>query len=158
MIADILDVLASATATDLRPLQIKLTYVGPQTKSVPSIAFTTFYHVLDLDWFVGLRSLGLHYDNDDIAVWNFTVTPEEMMQVVGRLAKAGAISEIRELRDPHLSFTLAIRNSRIGDAAFEAVLDRVRAKVLIETIRNTLGPINQLAATVIDQHHQIVFQ
>jgi hypothetical protein len=156
MIADILNTLAAGTVTDLRPLQVKLTYVGPQTKPVPTVVFTTFYHIPVLDWFVGLRTPGLHYDNDDIALWNFTITPEEMSQVVKSMAKSDIVPENRESSVPFMSLMMAAQGSRIGSVGFEAVVDRDQFRVLSDAIRNALDSTNQLARRVIDRQRQLI--
>jgi hypothetical protein len=156
MVADILNTLAAGTATDLRPLQVKLTYVGPQTKSVPTVVFTTFYHIPVLNWFVGLRTPGLHYSNDDIALWSFTVTPEEMSQVVNAIAQPDIVPENRESGDPFLSFMMAAQGSRIGSIGFETVVNCDQFSVLSETIRNALDSTNQLARSVIDRQRQLI--
>ncbi len=156
MNADVLNALAAGTATDLRPLQVKLTYIGPQTKPIPTVVFTTFYHVPVLDWFFGLRTPGLHYNNDDIALWNFTVTPEEMSQVVNAMAKSDIVPENRESGDPLLSLMMAVQGSRIGRVGFEAVLNRDQFGVLNETVRDALDSTNQLARSVIDRQRQLI--
>lgn len=156
MVADILKTLATGTATDLRPLQVKLTYVGPQTKSVPTVVFTTFYHIPVLNWFVGLRTPGLHYSNDDIALWNFTVTPEEMSRVVNAIAKSDIVPENRESGDPLLSLMMVAQGSRIGSIGFEAVVTYDQFRVLSDTIRNALDSTNHLARGVIDRQRQLI--
>jgi hypothetical protein len=156
MVADILNTLAAGTPTDLRPLQVKLTYVGPQTKSVPTVVFTTFYHIPVLNWFVNLRTPGLHYSNDDIALWNFTVAPEEMSRVVNAIAKPGIVPENLESGQPLLSVMMAAQGSRIGSVGFEAVVDRNQFRVLSDAIRNALDSTNQLATSVIDRQRQLI--
>ncbi len=156
MIADILNTLAAGTATDLRPLQVKLTYIGPQTKPIPTVILTTFYHVPVLDWFVGLRTPGLHYSNDDIALWNIVVTPEEMSQVVKAMAKPDIVPEGRESSDPLISVMGAAQGSRIGSVGFEAVVNRDQFSVLSEAVRNALDSTNQLARSVIDRQRQLI--
>jgi len=37
--------------SELRTLQAKLTYIGTQTKPIPTVAFTSYFHVLDMDRF-----------------------------------------------------------------------------------------------------------
>lgn len=43
--------LAKASTRDLRCLQLKLTYIGTQRKPISSIAFTTCFHLLRMEWF-----------------------------------------------------------------------------------------------------------
>jgi hypothetical protein len=155
MIADILNPLAAAATTDLRPLQIKLTYVGTQKKPVPTVAFGTFHHVLVMDWFLELRTPGLHYDNDGIAVWNFTVTPEEMSRVVKTLAAPGLLTESGDEPESCLSVMVSVKGSRIGDLGCEALLGRGRCAIVIDSVRGVLDS-NQIATHVMDLQRQLV--
>jgi hypothetical protein len=109
-----------------------------------------------MDWFAGLRSPGLHYGNDSIASWNFTVTPDEMCRVIKALAKPGVIPEGGELQSPVLSLMLAIRQSRLGDMGFEGVCGRDGADVLSKAILDAFAPSNQLAKSVMEQQRQII--
>ena len=152
--ADILGTLASATPTDLRPLQIRLKFVGTQKKSVPAVAFTTFHHLLVPEWFTELGTSGGRDDSDWTGLWNFTVTPEEMTQVARALAASDLFSETRERRDPCLSVTVAVKGSRIGTLGFEAVLDRDRCAVLMDALSRVFDS-NPLARQVIAQHRQL---
>ena len=152
-----LDTLTQGTAKDLRTLQVKLTYVGPQTKPVPTVVFTTFHHIIRMDWFLPLRRTDLHYDNDDIAVWNFTVTPGEMKQVVTMLAGLETLQAPHETEAPFLSLMLVLQDSRLGEVAIEAVLDQDGAEVVTRAIRDALDENNGLGRNVVDLQRQVVF-
>jgi hypothetical protein len=47
--AEGLGAMARGTARDLRTLQGKLTHVGSQSKPTPTVVFSTFYHIVDME-------------------------------------------------------------------------------------------------------------
>jgi hypothetical protein len=149
--------LSQATARDLRTLQIKFTYVGSQPKPLPSVVFTSFYHLARMEWFLPLRSSNLHYANDDIALWNFTVTPEEIHSVVTVLAGMPILQASREATEPYLSLMLAIRDSRLGEIATEVVLNRTNAELLMAAVFNALDKGNGVGRMVIKLQQQQLF-
>jgi hypothetical protein len=151
-----LDVLARGMGTDLRKLQIKLTYVGSQTKPVPTVAFTTFYHIIRMDWFLSHRRSGLHYNNDEIAVWNFTVTPDEIRRIVAMLSRLEAVQEHRGTEEACLSLMIVLQDSRLGPSAFEAVLDLDSVEAVIDAIRDALDEGNGLGRQVMDLQRQLI--
>jgi hypothetical protein len=149
--------LAHGTARDLRTLQFKITYVGSQSKPVPTIVFTSFYHLVQMDWFLPLRRPGLHYANDDVLVWNFTVTPEEMKQIALNLNALRALHQIQTMNESFISLAGVLKDSRLGEHAFEAVLDRQNAQQVMSAIRSGVNAANGLAHTILDLHLSIVF-
>lgn len=152
-----LKTLAQGTARDLRSLQIKLTYVGPQGKPLPTVVFTTFYHLIQLHWFLPLRRANLHYNNDDIAAWTFTVAPDEILRVVKALVGLQATQAPAQANDPFLSLMLAMQDSRLGPVEFESVLDRANTEVVIGAIHAALDKSNGLARTVIGLQQKSLF-
>ena len=155
MIAEVLNSLAAGTGTDLRPLQVKLACVGPQSKSLPAIAFTTFHHLLVPDWFIDLQTPEL--PGGECPLWNFTVTPEEMSRVVKELARPGIVPEKSERNSPLLALLISLRNSRLGDMGFESLLTRGDGERVSKAIENALAPTNPLAMGVIRQQRSAVF-
>lgn len=139
---DRLQSFAQGTARDLRTLQVKLTHVGVQSKSVPSVAFTSFHHLLRLDWFTP------HHANDDTTLWNFTVTPEENERIVKALHAQG-FGRTKPASQPDLSLTLVLKESRLGDLQHEAILARDQTATVIATIRDALDPTNGIGRTVL---------
>jgi hypothetical protein len=156
MSAETLRAFATATPTDLRPLQVKVTYVGVQSKPLPTVVFSTFHHLIAMDWFTRLRRPGLHYQNDEVALWNFSVTPEEMFRVVEALAAPDLLRDDRDVADPALSLMIVIKQSRLGDHEFEALFDRSRCRVLMDAIWGAVAPTNSLGASVLDQQRRLL--
>ena len=130
--------LAQGTARDLRTLQVKLTYVGPQTKAIPTVAFTTFHHLLQPEWFRGLRTSGLSYANDEQDMWNFTVQPEEMLRVAQALAGHDATRQSCPLEQACVSLAVVLRDSRLGMVEHEVLLDQRAAASVNAAIRDAL--------------------
>jgi hypothetical protein len=126
--------LGTASARDLRTLQIRWAYVGTHHKDLPSLAFTTCLRLLRMDWFPP--------SDGATDVWNFTTTPEEMVQVVAELARSDALGA--QAAAATSSFAVAVRRSRIGDAQAEFLLDRaavdpVAAALLTALASNGVG-------------------
>jgi hypothetical protein len=155
--ANSLEFLAHGTPTDLRTLQFKITYVGPQSKPVPTIVFTSFYHLIQMDKFLPLRRPGLHYGNDDVLVWNFTVTPEEMQQIALSLNGLQALHDFQAMNESFISLVAVLKDSRLGECAFEAILDRQNAQQVMSAIRSGMNADNGLAHTILDLHWSMVF-
>lgn len=154
----VLETLASGEPRDLRTLQGKLTFVGSQKKSVPSLVFTTFYHLARMDWFLQSKTGGPNYADNDSIAWHFTTTPEEMKSIVSSLTALGDVFRRSEPPpSPHLSVAMSLMESRLGDLAFEATLDRENSKPVFDTIRGNLDQTNGLARTVMDLHRSSVF-
>ncbi len=66
-------------ASDLRDVQIKLTYVGAQTEPYPGLLISSPYSLPDLAQFKVHRSKGVHYGNDDLGLlWHVTLTAKEL--------------------------------------------------------------------------------
>jgi len=152
----ILQLLASGTETDLRRLQVEFTCVGTQTKTAPSLAFTTFHHLLQTSWFTALRTSGVHYNGADQVLWNFTITPEEMKRVAAALTRLDSL-ETQQLQRPHLSLTLALRDSRLGQAGYEAILGRDDAMAVIGDVKDALDHDNASGRRLIAEHQRLVF-
>lgn len=150
-----LERLTRGEGRDLHNLQVKLTHVGARLKGRPSAAFTTFYHLLRMDWFAPLRSPGLGYGNDEGEVWNFTVSPEEMARVVKTLA---AMPEARATGggDPSLSLSLVLDESRLGRVAHEVVLDAEQGGAVILAMRDALDADNGLARRVLERQRELL--
>jgi hypothetical protein len=147
MAAD-LERLTRGTERDLQTLQVKLTYVGPQLKGRSSVVFTTFYHLLDMDWFRPLRRAGLSYANDDVDVWSFTVAPDEMTRVVATLARTEVVAAPRASALAHVSLMLVLEKSRLGDVAIEVILDAAQSAEVTDAILEALDSGNGVARTV----------
>lgn len=156
MTAEVLNSLASGSSTDLRPLQIRLAFAGPQSKPLPVVVFTTFHHLLVLNWFTELQSPELSYNEDSL--WNFTVTPDEMSRVVKGLAAPGAIPESSEHNAAPFSLALALRQSRLGDVGFEVLMARGDGERLSKTIESALAPTNPLAVGILRQQRVAIFK
>jgi hypothetical protein len=110
-----------------------------------------------MDWFLPLRQPYLHYDNDDIAIWNFTVAPDEIKRVVTQLVELQKQWTFPEINFPYLSVMLVLRNSRLGQASWEAILNRDDAEVLTRAIREVLDVKNGLGRDIIDLQRQLIF-
>jgi hypothetical protein len=144
--------LSSATDRDAWTVQVKLTYVGSGSKPIPSLVFTTFHHLIDMSWFVPLRRHGLHYGNDDVSIWNFTVAPAEMRSVLAHLPRADDVVGAT----PCVSLAVVLRQSRLGDCGADVQLDRRAAKAATSTIAAAMDDTNGLALSVLELHRSLL--
>jgi hypothetical protein len=156
-VSDELNLLKQGTPRDLRTLQVKLTYVGPQTKPRPTVVFTTFHHLMQMAWFLPMRRDDLPYGNDDVAVWNFTVTPEELKHIVEALLKIATTGRSAEDTPPFLSLMLCLRESRLGDVAGELVLGEGAAESMILALYQALDETNGVGRAVVTLQRQVLF-
>jgi hypothetical protein len=145
------DALVACSPTDVRDLQVKLTYVGIQKKATPTIVVSTFYHLVDM------AAFARHLPNDEIALLHFTTTPERMREFVAQLASQrqrfldrGADSDVV------LSCELVLRTSRIGAIALELLLDVSRAALVHRMAADAFVPGNDVAAQALDLQARVL--
>ena len=120
---------------ELKTLQVKLTYVGPQQDVVPTVAFTSTFNTLNLALFVPFRRPGFSYANDNLAVQSFSASPAELQQVVQQVGTLPDVTAGAASGD-FLSF--AMLNTAGGTKAFEAVLDKPDSLALFNKLRLAL--------------------
>jgi hypothetical protein len=155
--SDAFGALAKGDASDLKNLQIKLTYVGSQKKPVPSVVIMTTHHLAVMDWFRDLRTDGCHYENDDSALLNFSVAPREAAGIVARLAAMGNVLDRRDVAGAALSLMAVLRDSRLGPIACEALLDGRAAPSVIDAIASSLDSQNSVGRSVLDVQRKAAF-
>ncbi len=148
MTAGIWTELDRASARDLRTLQMKLTYVGPQLKPVPSVAFTSFFHVLRTEWFDSTRSPGISYANDEYGMWNFTARPEELVDIASQLSWLSAEGDA-PAGERIVSLAMVMKESRVGELSAEFLLDRSRTKDAVDSLVRVLSRGNGIARDVL---------
>ena len=128
-------------ATQLQTLQVKLTFVGTQEKTIATVAFSATGATVDMSRFVPFRREGVVYTNDDFpSVRTFPATPEELQAVVDAVAEIPAATDSATVQEQFLSFMMvAEEGSSIG---FEAILGPEDARVLLDYVRTSLNPTN----------------
>lgn len=128
----------SMTLAQLATLQVKLTYVGPTSEPLSSVAFTSTTNTLNLSLFVPFRRAGIGYSNDDLAVpLTFTASAQELKSVIDNVATlpnvtAGGVATTR-----FISFSLV--NTQPATKGFEAVLNSADARLLFDQLRLSLA-------------------
>lgn len=148
--------LAQGTARDLRTLQVKLTYVGSQTKAIPTVAFTTFHHLLQVEWFRALRTSGLSYANDEQDIWNFTVLPEEMLRVAQAFAGHDATRLSCPLDEACVSLAVVLRDSRLGTVEHAVLLNQRDAAAVGAAVRDALDEHDSVGRHVLALQLQLL--
>ncbi|MFQ6096526.1 MAG: hypothetical protein ACE5O2_02280 [Armatimonadota bacterium] len=141
---------------ELGALQVKLTYVGVQRKTTPTLAFTSYRNVLDMSRFASFRRPGVHYGNDDVAVWNFTATTAELASFLRAAGKFRAVAKPHEPDKPWVS--LMIYNA-VGDEerGFEALLSREDGEKVAAAVAASLSERNGLARQIVRDWTEVVF-
>ena len=75
-----------ATIDQLRTAQAKITYLGTQSKPIPTVVFSTEGHHVDLQQFTSVQQLRKPYPNDELPdTMQFTVQPEEFRRILDTL-------------------------------------------------------------------------
>jgi hypothetical protein len=122
----------------LKSLQVKLTYVGVQNAPIATVAFTTAFNTLDLTKFKPFRRVGISYGNDDfVPVETFNASPEEMKDIIDKVAALPTVIAGGVATKPYLSF--AMLNTSGGTKAFEAVLNKTDSAELFTKLRLALN-------------------
>jgi hypothetical protein len=124
------------TLEQLATLQVKLTYVGSQTAGIPSLAFTSSSHTLDLNAFVPFRRPGISYVNDLLAVESFSASPEELQVVIANVGTSPNVTAGGVAATIFLSF--ALFNSQPSMKGFEAIVNENDAAALLTQLRLSL--------------------
>lgn len=148
--------LARGTGRDIENVQVKLTYVGSQLKHVPTVVFTTFYHLARMDWFVLLRTAGVSYGNDENDIWNFTASPEEITRVIAMLSAWLGQRSSGGGEPPHLSLSLVLKESRLGEIGGEVICGVQESRSLRYAIRDTLDEGNATGRRVLNLQSELI--
>lgn len=146
----------SMDLSEFMTLQMKLTYVGEQSKVVPTVAITADSHDLDMDCFKPFRKTGVDYGNDEVAtVVALSVTTEELQGIIGALGVMPAVKEgARE--GQFLSFMMC--NKVDGQTkGFEAIVDASDAEALLRTIVDELEPDSDTARQTLEDYMESLF-
>jgi hypothetical protein len=130
-------VFQAMTLDELQTLQVKLTYVGVQTRPTPSLAFTSTVHKLDLGAFVPFRRPGLSYANDQSAVRTFAASTDELHAVIQNVGGLPNVTAGGVAANPYLAFTLL--NTVGGVQAFDATLNKADTADLFAQLRLALS-------------------
>lgn len=132
-----LDQLAAVTPADAAGFQIKLTYVGTQAETVPSLLLHAAATRPSLDDFAPLRTPGVHYENDGAAVWELALEPPAIEAALARVRPLGA-QAVSEPGDASVSLMVhgASGGQRVGA---EALLARDAASAAVAALRVALA-------------------
>ncbi len=126
-----------ATADQLRTAQAKLTFLGPQSKPIPTVVFFIEGHSPLMDAFVPFHRSRRPYENDDLPYTvKFAVSPAEFVRLL-RTEKgllAGSSSSGAEF----LSFTVVVETPS-GRAGEEFT---IREPLLKEFYQTAIGAMN----------------
>jgi len=140
---------------DYGTYQVKITYVSKQTNPIPTLAFSSSYYP-DMSAFKLYYRDGIHYGNDDIAVWSFLATPEEIKSFVDSIAPFPALTSTDTIPNPKLSFMIMRDTGTDEEKCFEALVGDADSYDLLYTLRASLDPSNGLGGALVDQLSQVL--
>lgn len=123
--------------SDLETLQVKLTWIGSQERTLRTLAFTSASHTFDVSEFDPYRRPGVSYANDLLMLRTFDASATELqaiLMVVSLLPNVTA-----GLEDPNGDVSFALFNSAGGDKGFEAILNIADTVDLLAALRTGLA-------------------
>ena len=122
---------------ELATLQVKLTYVGPQNKGLPSTLFTDDSNSFNITVFTPFQRPGINYSNDSIPPRTFKTSAAELEQVIDNVGTLPNVTAGDVASLPYTSF--AMHNTISGGVAFESVLNAEDTRDLFDQIRQALS-------------------
>ena len=127
----------SMSLTQLGTVQVKLTYLGEQTASVVTVAFTPPGNAINMALFTPYRRPELDYGNDDSSPRTFSATTLQLKALIDGVGTLPDVTDGDVDPDGFVSFALlssvagttkvfeAVANTTTGPALFEKMLNAV---------------------------------
>ncbi len=132
---------------ELENVQVKLTYLGPQQESIPSILLAASAEILDMEKFSSFQRSGLSYANDHLNPQSLLVAPEKLKALISNLSSTPEIVGERVIDLPYVSVSF-LKSDSTEDKFFEAILDQLTASKLFVLLRRAL-PADQEARNLL---------
>jgi hypothetical protein len=150
------DSVFSAGADQLTRAQGKITYLGEQSKPIPTVLFFSEGFVSELDKFFKMQTDPTPYDNDMLpSTLSFTVSPAEFHRILQ------SVKPVLEVLDPSaqpefLSFTVAYSTDSdwIGQ---EFRLDYEQGAAFYTSLIGALGPDNDVGREAVTKQYRNVY-
>ncbi len=113
--------------------QVKVTYTGIQTKTIPTLLLVGESRAPAVEEFVPYRSDGVHYGNDDSRLIDLTVAGATIQRLVEAVGRRPALSVSGGGPEPVVS--LMIERGRPPDEkVFEHLCDEIDADRLVDLV------------------------
>ena len=126
--------------------QVKFTYLGPQKKSVPSLAAVGAGRVYDLAVFLPYER-GLDYGNDEFTGDTLLLTPTEIMGFVTAIAAFPALTDTAFVTEPNMSLMI-LRDFGPQEVCWEHLASRGETDTLFQLLRDQiLNPADTLTVS-----------
>ncbi len=124
---------------DYHYYQFKITYLGEQTKSTPSLGFhDTSYTTWDISRFEPYQYDEFNYDNDSQVMWKFDVQPHEMMWFVQEVGKDPNLTDTTFISEPFASFMILRDPNTASEKAFEGLMTQDELAELLYLLHESL--------------------
>jgi hypothetical protein len=125
------------TADQLRTAQAKLTFLGPQSKPVPTVVFFIEGHLPSMEAFIPWHRSRRPYENDDLPYTvKFAVSRAEFMRLLQ--AERGLLAGSSSSGGEFISFTVVVETPS-GGAGEEFT---IREPLLEEFYKTAIGAMN----------------
>jgi len=143
------------TDAQLSEAQAKITYLGEQTKIVPTVTFAVKGHNVVIVRFLDVQRSGKSYINDESPYTkNFNVSREEFKSILSALQ--GILKSGAEDKRDFLSFTVVAGtgNAFVGE---ECLVPRSKGKQFYNALLQSLSPDNTEAHTIVRTQFKNVY-
>jgi hypothetical protein len=135
--------------------QAKITYLGVQTKSVPTVVFGVEGHKVAMVRFLSVQRAGKPYDNDELPYTkSFSVSSQELRRIMSALRPI--VTAINEPEGDFLSFSVltGAGDSIVGE---EFLIPRSRGKQFYTALLDSLSEKNSEGRLIVGQQFKNVY-
>jgi hypothetical protein len=144
----------AASDEQLKTAQAKITYLGVQTKAVPTVVFAVEGHEIVMVRFLSVQRSVKPYDNDELPYTKrFGVSAHEFRQMMA--AVKPVLDSITTQRPDFLSFTAlsGAGNAIVGE---EVLIPRPLGKPFYAALLGAVSPTNASAKEILSQQFRNV--
>ena len=147
----------SPNVNDYATYQFKITYLGPQLKVVPTLAFYDPVHTTwDISKFVPYERNEIDYGNDYIHIQLFSITPQEMKTFVLKIAMYPELTDTSSIPDPYISFMILRDPGTAQEKAFEGLMTKEETQELLYLLHESLDWSNTDGISLVTRYRVIL--
>lgn len=127
---------------ELKGVQVKFTYFGPQSEPVPGLIFFSRGSAPDLELFKPYLRPGISYDNDGFALESLMVNPEDIREIILSLTHLKNLKAILERVEPYeeyVYFSLSLLTRGSNHYFSELLLTWEETGLLLSQIKEIIS-------------------
>ncbi len=145
----------NATEEQLKNAQAKITYLGEQSKPIPTVVFFTEEHDFSMNRFTQLHRTHKEYDNDSLPyTMQFTVKPVEFKRLLHALKPLLSKEDIAK-GEEFLSFCVVYKTD-LGQEGYEFLINASSARSFYEILIDALEPDNEVGRKALTKQFKTV--